>query len=375
MAAERGAIPFSPSPPSTLGVELEFQLLDAGSYNLVPMAREVLAQVPEASQGRVAPEFLQSILEIRSGICSGVGEVAADLLATIELVEGLPALEHGLLFGASLHPFACPEDQVLGFGERYWRIMKELQYVGRQFICQGLHIHLGMRDGETAIRVCDTIQPYLPVLLALSCSSPFFRGDDTGFHSYRTKLFEALPLAGITGFHGSWSGFEQELAMLREYQVISEPRDLWWDVRPSPTFGTVEIRICDLPLRFSQMLGLVALAQALAAGLAEQLVVHRPVSHQILSCNKWQAARHGLAGRFVDPLGLVGSGAMSMVRAARQMIAVLEPQLRRLGSRLYIDALEPLFTDGTGAGRQRQLVASGLNFHEMIAQLHGEFWL
>ncbi|PID72073.1 MAG: hypothetical protein CSB34_04370 [Desulfobulbus propionicus] len=368
-------IEFAPSDPFTLGVELEFQLLDRASYNLTPCAPSVIEQVPEAYQSRVVPEFLQSIIEVRTGICNSVDQVAADLQATIRAVEQEARKQDCMLYAGSLHPFACPEEQVLSFGERYWRIMKELQYVGRQFICQGLHVHVGMPEGETAIKVCDTIQAYLPLLLAPSGSSPFFRGDDTGFSSYRTKLFEALPMAGVTGFHGSWKGFEQEVQMLKKYHIISDFRDLWWDVRPSPEFGTMEVRICDLPLRFSQMLGLVALIQAMTIGLVRNMAEHKPVSHQVLSRNKWQASRHGLKGTFVDPLGLLGEGSLPVVAALQQLICVLHPICIDFQSKEYITAMEAMFFEKNGADRKRELVDQGLDFHAMLQQLHDEYWL
>jgi len=368
-------IDFAHSRPFTLGVELEFQLLDSTSYNLTPCAPAVIEQVPSQYTSKVVPEFLQSIIEVRTGVCDSVAQVADDLRATIRAVEKEARKQDCMLYGSSLHPFACPEDQVLSFGERYWRIMKELQYVGRQFICQGLHVHVGMPDGETAIKVCDTIQAYLPLLLAPSCSSPYFRGDDTGFSSYRTKLFEALPMAGLTGFHGTWKRFEQEMEMLKNYHIIKDFRDLWWDIRPSPVFGTVEIRSCDLPLRFSQVLGLVALIQALTMALVRNMAEHEPVSHQLLSRNKWQASRHGLAGTFVDPLSLLGEGRQPMVDALQRLIRLLHPICISFESKEYITAVETMFFEQNGADRQRELVAQGLDFHAMLQQLHDEYWL
>ncbi len=369
-------INFAGSRPFTIGVELEFQLIDQDNYNLVPLAPAIIDSVPKQYASRVVPEFLQSILEIRTGVCTSISDVEQDLGQSIRAVRNIAEKAGCLLFSSSLHPFACPEDQVLSFGERYWRIMKELQYVGRQFICQGLHIHIGVKDKETAIKACDTLQAYLPILLSMSCSSPFFRGDDTGFQSYRTKLFEALPLAGITGFHGSWKGLEQEVDMLRTHHIISEFRDLWWDVRPSPNFGTIEIRACDLPLQFNQVLGLTALAQALTAGLAAGLARHESVSHQVLSCNKWQAARHGLKGSFVDPLGLLGSSSMMMADAAKKMIELLSPFLKEFGGDSYISHLEKMIEKKmTGADKQRVLVAGRLDFHAMMKNIYEQYWL
>lgn len=366
---------FAPSDEYSLGVELEFQLVNKTDCKLVPLATKVVADMPEAFAEKTALEFLQSIVELRTGVCGSVDEVAADLRRTILAGYECADRHDCLLFSGSLHPFADPDEQVLSFGSRYQRIMRELQYVGRQFICQGLHIHIGMSNRERAVKVCDTMQPYLPVLLALSCSSPYFRGNDTGFASYRTKLFEVLPLAGITDFHGSWSGVEQKVAMLRDHQIIDDFRDLWWDVRPSPAFGTVEIRICDLPVRFPMVLGLVALVQALVRGLAEGLVPHEPVSLHVMSYNKWQAARHGLDGDFVDPLGLLGKRReLTMKKAVTRMVQALQPVIKSMGTEMYIASLVALALEGTGADHQRRLVNSGYDFPDMIRNLHNRFW-
>jgi carboxylate-amine ligase len=367
---------FTGSRAYTLGVELEFQLVDRSTLDLVPRANSILEDlVPEGSD-RIAPEFLQSIIELQTGVCDTVDDVAADLSRLIHLVEDVAMREDCYLYSTSLHPFADPSAQVLSKGERYQRIMDELQQVGRQFITQGMHVHVGMPDGDTAIKVCDVIQPYLPVLLALSSSSPFFSGQDTGFQSYRTKLFEALPLAGIFGHLGNWQGYAEEVTNLYEHQAIERLKDLWWDVRPSPGYGTVEIRICDLPCRFYSILGLTAAIQALAAYLAEINLSSRPVSLQLLKYNKWQAARHGLDGRFVDIYGLLGNSDLTLRQAADQLFQIIRPVTDRFHTTGYICELCKILEQGTGTDRQRRLAGGEKKkFKEMIISLRNDYWL
>jgi carboxylate-amine ligase len=370
---------FNGSRACTLGVELEFQLVDCHSLDLVPRVNSILKDlVPEGSDriDRIAREFLQSIIELQTGVCDTVNDVAADLSQLIHLLEDAAVNENCYLYSTSLHPFADPFAQVLSKGERYQRIMDELQLVGRQFITQGMHVHVGMPDGDTAIKVCDIIQPYLPILLALSSSSPFFCGRDTGFQSYRTKLFEALPLAGIFGYLGNWQGFAEEVNNLHAHQAIERLKDLWWDVRPSPGFGTVEIRICDLPCRFYSILGLTAAIQALAAYLAEVHLSSRPVSLQLLKYNKWQAARHGLNGRFVDVYGLLGNSDLTLRQAADKLFQLLRPVTDRLQTTGYILELYKILEQGTGADQQRQLAGGEKKkFKEMIISLRNDYWL
>jgi len=364
---------FAKSRPYTLGVELEFQVLDEKMLDLVSTAPAILADVPPALQDKVAPEFMRSMLEVQTGVCASVDEVAMDLKSTILRLEQIAAGHGCLLYSASLHPFAEPSDQVLSVGARYQRIMDELQLVGRRFISQGLHVHVGIEHRDSAIAVCDVLQVYLPILLGLSCSSPYFRGADTGLSSYRTKLFEALPLAGKAGYIGSWQGYVDEINLLRAAHVLRDTKDLWWDIRPSPGFGTVEIRICDLPARFVEVLGLTSIIQALAAAVVESVVRPRAVSPQLLSANKWQAARHGLEGRFTDPLALLPTKTQTIRSAAREMLAALDPFFDRFGGR-GLDSVRKLLDKKTSADRQRELMEQYNDFGIMITKLRNTYW-
>ena len=366
-------IVFSHCKPFTLGVELEFQILDQHSLDLVSKAPALLEKAPAEIQGKISPEFLQSMLEIQTGVCASVDEVAADLKNSVAIVEEVAAKSDCLLYSASLHPFAEPTDQLLSVGERYRRIMDELQYVGRQFISQGLHVHVGIEDREQVIRACDIMQVYLPLLLGLSGSSPFFRGEDTGLCSYRTKLFEVLPLAGIAGYIGSWQGYVDEIHLLREAQVIREIKDLWWDVRPSPGFGTVEVRACDLPIRFIEVLGLTSLIQALAVAAVEGRVKPARISPQLLRCNKWQAARHGLEGRFNDPLGLLSTKMQTVREAVEEILIVLRPFLEALGGR-GLDAIQHLLDGRISAQLQRDEMKETGSFTAVISRMQERYW-
>lgn len=365
---------FMSSPAYTLGVELEFQTLDKESLNLVPLAPLLLGAAPPMLRPRLTHEWIRSILEIRTGICRSVAEVKEDLLETCTMAEDLAATNNCLLYAASLHPFARTEDQVLTNDIRYERIMEDLQIVGRRFISQGFHVHVGMSDGDSAIKVCDRIQPYLPLFVALSASSPFFQGRDTGLMSYRTKLFEALPLAGIYEESGDWEGFLDDLRELCAAGVIESIKDLWWDARPHPGFGTLEIRACDLPTQFGDILGLTALIQSLVATLAESDMIIPSYKRQLLRSNKWQAVRYGLDGSFFDPLGFLGGGRMSMRRAVTVLIEKVRPMAVALGSGAYLEKLHRILIHGPGAVCQRRAYAETGDFRRVVQLLHGEFW-
>lgn len=368
-------VQFAASDPFSLGVELEFQIVDRSTLDLVPRAEQICAHLPETSHSRFAFEFLQSIFEVQTGVCLNVDDVETDLRRTIKLAETAAEKCGSYLFSTGIHPFALPAAQKVTESERYLRIMDELQHVGRQFITQGLHVHVGMPNRETAIRVADAIQIYLPLLLALSTSSPFFSGEDTGFCSYRTKLFEALPLAGIADYLGNWERYEEEISMLQAAGIIQEIRDLWWDIRPSPHFGTVEIRICDMPSRFGDIIALTAVIQALAVFISEGALPGRRINPQLLQYNKWQACRHGFEGGFCDPFHLLSKNQQSVGWSTARMVELLSPVMQKMRTGKWVPQLHLILEQGTSSDRQRRLFRDHGSFRSMIAAIHEEFWI
>jgi carboxylate-amine ligase len=365
---------FTHSPKYTLGVEIEFQTLDKATWDLAPLAPVLLKNAPSLLLPRLSPEFIQSILEIQTGVCFSLVDVENDLLQTISLAEELAEDNNCMLFSASLHPFARYREQLLTTNERYARIMEELQIIGRRFISQGFHVHVGVPDGDTAIRVCNRIQAYLPVLLSLSTSSPYYQGEDTGLMSYRTKLFEALPLAGSFYHIPSWKSFVEMVNGLQKVGVVQSIRDLWWDARPNPDFGTLEVRICDLPTRFSDVLGITALIQALVATLAEGTSSREPLNPYIIKANKWQAARHGLHGAYVDPTGLLATERIPYSEAVRTLMHYVQPMSIRLGSENYMAKIDRIMTEGTGADFLRQRFQETGDLQVVVQSLQREFW-
>ena len=373
-AADQNPYAFVSSPSYSLGVELEFQTLDNETLNLAPLAPLLLENAPAILKPRITHEWIRSILEIRTGICYSLRDVENDLLQTCSMAEELAEDNNCLLYAASLHPFAHSGDQLLTNDVRYERIMEELQIVGRRFISQGFHVHVGMIDGDTAVSVCDKIQPYLPLLLSLSSSSPFFQGEDTGLMSYRTKLFEALPLAGIYEKLGDWENFLSDINLLQDAGVIESIKDLWWDARPHPGFGTLEIRACDLPVQFGDILGITALIQSFVATLAESKMDVSSCNQQFLRSNKWQAVRYGLEGTFFDPSGFLGGGKMSMREAVCSLIEKVQPMVKRFQSERYILMLDRILKHGTGADCQRKAFQESGDFKKVIKKLHENFW-
>jgi len=367
---QKNPIEFQASKPFSLGVEIELQIVDRNNLNLTSRAPEILAMVPAELQERIKPEFIRSMIEVNTEICSNMDHVKENLTYLLQQAEKIADANNCLLFATSLHPSAKHNDQVLTSDPRYDRIMDDLQMVGRRFITQGLHVHVGMNDPQAAIRVCDNIRIFLPILLALTCSSPYYEGIDTGLHSYRAKLFEALPLAGMPDKLGSWEQYIEMVTLLTNTGIINDVRDLWWDVRTHPDFGTIEIRICDLPSSFEEILAIVALIQGLVVNLTES-DKHLNPNMQVMKSNKWQAARYGLGGRFVDPLL---KKKISMQEAAKEIFTRVTPAMEQLGTSHYLSVLRQIVKSGTSSTHQRKIFDKQNDFSAIIKELHPKFW-
>jgi len=363
-------IKFNSSPDPTIGVEIELQLVDNKNSNLNNISKKILSNIKKEFSDNIKCELIESMIEINTNICSNIEEVEKDIKKTLTYLSDILKDYETDINCTSLHPFAIGKKQIITENLRYKRIMKDLQMVGKRFISQGLHIHIGINNPEDAIKVNNALRIYLPLLLALTTSSPFFEGEDTGLHSYRTKLFEALPLAGMPDYLINWNHFENLTEQLEEAGIINSVKDLWWDVRPHPGFGTVEVRVCDIPINFKEIIAIVALIQSLVVTLIKKEPI--PDTHiQILQSNKWQAARYGLEGVFVDPKNFKK---IDIKKAIENLFLLVEPTMNSLGSKKYLGVLEKILNHNTGSTKQRNLYNKSKNFQYVIKNLKEEFY-
>lgn len=339
------------------------------TLDLAPGAPRLLEKAPDDLKPYLKPEAYQSMIEIVTPVCQDLWEVEAFFREKLKQLETLANKEGLLILSASLHPFARAKEQILYEDPRYEAIFKELKIVGRRFIAQGLHVHLGMPSEEEALRLYRHLLAYLPLLLALTTSSPFYEGENTGFHSYRTKLFEVLPLAGLPRDFSSWQEYEELLLHLKRYEIIASIRDLWWDVRIQPALGTVEIRIYDAPGRLNDLLAVVAFTRVLAERLLETSL--SPFPREIHLYGKWQAARHGLEGLFVDPQD---RRRKFLSEALEELRILLRPKAKALGLSGYWEMLHDLLKRRPASYRMLALRETGATFAEIIAILREEFW-
>ncbi len=365
-----GTLVFAPSKLLTLGVELELQVLEAQGLDLCPQGPKLWQEAQEELGPLIKPEAYQSMIELVTPVCRDLAEVEAFFRDRLRWLEELAQTQGLKLWAASLHPFARAHAQKIWDKERYHRIFEELQMVGRRFIAQGLHIHLGMPSAEVALKVYRGLRPYLPLFLALTTSSPFYEGEETGLHSYRSKLFEVLPLAGLPRDFSSWKEFVLLFEGLKTQGIISGIRDLWWDIRIHADLGTVEIRVYDVPGRFKEILAVVALTQALAHHFLKNPLP--PVLPQeMLLFGKWQAARYGLQGSFVDPLS---QKKMDFVQGLLELLGHIKDSISELGLSLYIKELFSILEKGTTSQKLILKRHQGQSFADIIRDLLEDFW-
>ena len=363
-------IEFNSSSKPSIGVEIELQLIDNVTFDLKNISQKVLTNIDKKFSDRIKYELFESMIEINTGICNSIQNVNEDIKQTLRHLEEILENYNASINFSSLHPFARGKNQMITNDSRYKRIMKDLQIIGTRFITQGLHVHVGINDAEKAINVNNALRMYLPLLLALTTSSPFYEGVDTGLHSYRTKIFESLPLAGLPDYLDDWNHFSTLTNNLIDSRVIKSVKDLWWEVRPHPGFGTVEVRICDIPINFKEILALVALIQALVVTL-QNLDKYPNVHIQILESNKWQAARYGLEGIFINPLTLKQ---LTIRKAIEDLCKLVEPIMISLGSAEYLITIEQILTKGTGSTKKRDLFKTSESFEFMISSLKEQFY-
>ena len=353
-------------PDYTIGIEEELMILDASSLELVNAVETLLE---DADSEWVKPELMESVLEIATSPQPDAAAAGRELRALRAKVQELAAAR-GLAIGAAgTHPFAMWEEQRIVARPRYRDLVSDLAFVARQELLFGQHVHVGVAGQEKAIHVANGMRVHLPVLLALSANSPFWRADATGLASTRTPIFRAFPRVGIPPRYDGWADYERSIAFMVESRTIEDYTYLWYDVRPHPNLGTVEVRVMDAQTRVEHALGLAALIQAMVKELSEHFDDRRELSdypHQMLDENKWLAARHGLEGELVD---LPSRTRVPTRELARRLLDRLRPHAEELGSAAELAGVEDLLERGNGAMRQRVVFEANHDLREVVAEI------
>ncbi len=361
-------IKFNDSAGFTLGIELEIQLLDSESLALAQRSSKVIGSL-KSFKDSVKHELLMSNLEVISKVCADVSEAEADLREKLKVVIEAASENGCVLAMASTHPFSRWRDQTATDTERYRELLENLQMVGRRFNIFGLHVHVGVDGAEKSIYIMNKMLYYLPHLLAISSNSPFWQGENTGLKSYRTKVFETLPTTGLPFYFHDWSDY---LTLVKSYVAtgtIKTIRELWWDIRPHPDFGTIEVRVCDIPPTLKEVLSIAALIQAIVKRLSDEFDRGVPFERPhvfVTRENKWRASRYGIDGEFLTK---DGASTISVKEAVELVLDFVEAQSRELGSTKYIQVVRDTLKRGTGASRQLKLFSEKGSLEDVVLNL------
>jgi len=354
-------------PSFTIGIEEELMILDSDSLALANAIEAVLEEYGEDDS--VKPELLESVLEIATSPHPDT-RAAGEELRQLRRDVAEAAARRGLLIGsAGTHPFAMWEDQRVSSRPRYRELIAALRFVARQEIIFGLHVHVGLDDADKAIHVANGMRVHVPILFALAANSPFWRADATGFASTRMPIFRAFPRVGIPPFYEGWEDFDRRIKFMIEAGVIDDYTFLWYDVRPHPNFGTVEIRAMDAQTRVEHTLALAALTQAMVKELSEHYDAGKQLArypYEMLDENKWLAARHGMAGELVD---LPSRDRVPAKELARRLYDRLREHAQDLGSAAELEAIEDILENGNGAARQRVVYEANHDYQEVMQEI------
>ena len=340
-------------PPFTMGVEEEYLLVDAQSFELARAPQALMDSCMAEMDGQVSPEFLQCQIEVGTKVCQTIGEAREDLKRLRACISN-HAADHGLVpIAASCHPFADWKDQHHTDKDRYNELQQDLAGVVRRMLICGMHVHVGIGQKDLRIDLMNQLTYFLPHLLALSTSSPFWQGDDTGLASYRLTVFDNLPRTGLPPQLRSWGEFERSVQALVGLGVIEDSSKIWWDLRPSSRFPTIESRICDVSPRLEHALSLAALTQCLTRmlwRLSKKNQRWRLYDNFLVSENRWRAQRYGVTGGLID----FGRGEIvPMGELVQEMIELLVQDAEALNCTAEIENALQITKNGSSAERQR----------------------
>lgn len=367
-----GKLEFHANSTPSLGVELELGLVDAQTLALSSSVADVLAQVPKSAEDRYKPELMQSCIEINTEICETVDDARRDLTAKLTWLEQLTDQLGLRLWWGATHPFSLWKDQSVTPNERYRNLVNLLQEMARRLVTFGLHVHVGVDTGDKAVMICDRIMQHLPTLLALTCSSPYWENRDTGLHSHRSKIMEGLPTAGLPTPMRNWSEYVWLVNHMVDTGFINTIREIWWDVRPHHNFGTVEVRVCDMPGNLDDVLAVTGLIQCLVKYLSDE-IDHGAYVHDfhpmMVRQNKWRACRFGNRAQLVNPYSHEIASVSVIVQ---QLVTHLRPTAVELGCVSYLEDNQRIADEPGWAACQRSILNETNDPVEVVRRLSGQ---
>jgi len=363
---------FGDGDPYTLGVEEEYQLLDGATFDLVQHIETILAAVSgHELETQINAELMQSVIEIATPVCRSADDVLRELVKLRRYVIDVARERIMRVGSAGTHPFSLFEAQRITAKDRYRALIDQLQYVARRELIFGMHVHVAVDDPEKAVKVVNGLLPHLASLLALSASSPFWRGEPTGLASSRQMVFSAFPRSGPPPRFRDYADYAEVVGQLERSGCIADYTHIWWDIRLHPRLGTIELRICDAVTRVEDAVAIAAYCQALVKQLCEQYEAGEeiPSYHRILTSeNKWLAARYGLEAPVMD-LSTGSRNRVPVSRLIRRELGELRPHAQELGSERELEGVLEILARGNSAERQLRIFSRNRDVVEVAREV------
>ena len=356
----------------TIGIEEEYQIIDTESRELTSFISEFMEQGAMLFQENVKPEFLQSQIEVGSSVCKNIKEARSEICRLRNLVSDIAAKNKCKIIAAGTHPFSKWEEQLVTNNERYRGLLDSMQIVAKRLLIFGMHVHIGIKDPDLRIDIMNQMRYFMPHILALSTSSPFWWGQKTGFKSYRSIVFEDLPRTGIPAMFYSYVEYDEYINTLIECGCIDEATKIWWDIRPHPKYPTLEFRICDCTTRVNEVIAIAALIQSLVAKLIKLRRLNqswRTYRSSMIAENKWRAIKDGVKGKLID-FGKKNEVSVSVL--ASELIELVDDVLDPLGTRKDVEYIFTLLKEGSSADRQLSCYDRTDSLEAVVDQLSEE---
>lgn len=350
----------------TLGVEEEYMVIDPVTRELKSHDQKIVEIASQVLKDHVKAEMHQAVVEVGTSICNNVEEARLDIARLRKYVSEVAASLNLKIGAAGTHPFSHWSTQLITPNPRYDEIVNEMQEAARSNLIFGLHVHVGISDKNMAIHIMNTVRYFLPHIYALSTNSPFWEGRNTGFKSFRTKVFDKFPRTGVPDYFNDWDDFKNYVNLLIKTSCIDNAKKIWWDVRVHPIFDTIEFRICDVPLLVEETIAITALFQALVVKLYKlrlQNMSFIMYTRALINENKWRASRYGLDGKLID------FGKQEQVDARlliHELLDFVDDVVDELGSRQAINDVKKILKNGTGADRQLKVFEQTKDLNSVV---------
>ncbi len=357
----------------TIGVEEEYMILDPSSKELKSHQRAIVTEGQKRFKDKIKAEMHQAVVEVGTSICKNTDEAFEEILS---LRTGVSEIANGLGFsiGASgTHPFSLWEKQLISDNERYQDLLNELQQAARSNLIFGLHVHVGMEDRKMAIHIANTARYFLPHIYALSTNSPFWESRNTGYKSYRSKVFDKFPRTGIPDYFESIEAYDNFIQLLIKTNCIDDAKKIWWDLRVHPVYNTIEFRICDIPMTIQETITIAALFQAICAkiySLRRQNINFINYQRALINENKWRASRYGIDGLLID---FGKEKEVHVKELINELLEFVDGVVDELRSRHHIEKVQNIFNTGTGADRQLATYKETGSLIEVVKLIESSF--